>query len=396
MHIDQFVERHSESISIRRDLVLRARNGKVCPDAAGALASILRDIESSVDADGNLHVEIAGNRVATRADYERTELARDIRLAESGMDDVVRDVMEQYPEISSESYMVAERLGGRQFEACFTDRDGTVNGYSNRYSTSVQPAHVALALDRYALAACRHFVILTAGPLEGPGILDLSVLPPSTAVFAASKGRQIVLADGERLEAHLSNEQRDALETLAAAIATLYETERFAPFRYVGSGLQAKFGECSVAYQDWQSNCPQALSQAFRAAVEEQIRRIDADGRIFHLEDGGRDLEISALGADAASFDKGDGLRFVAEHGGIDLSGRSILVCGDTASDLPMVRCADESGASLETVFVTRSDDLAARVRAIDPDALCVTRYESLVLGMYLAVMEETHEFMVV
>lgn len=396
MHIEQFVERHRESISIRSGLVLDALEGRSSEATSAGLCRILSDIESAVDDSGNLHVEIAGRSVATRADYERTELARDIVLAEQGFDAVTQFVTDHDPLVHTQALEVAERLSGRSFAVCVTDRDGTVNGYSNRYVTSVQPAYVAVALTRFATCVCDHFVILTAGPMAQPGVLDLSVMPSDTTVFAASKGREVVLRDGSRRSAYLSPQRQGALDDLASAISELYESDEFAPFRYVGSGLQTKFGECSVAYQDWQSNCPDSLSQAFRAAIDARIRRIDPTLSRFHVEDGGREFEVSTLDADATSFDKGAGLLFVLEQAGIRLDDRSVLVCGDTASDLPMVERVAESAARLETIFVTTDDSLKQRVRALDPEAQFVDRYESLVMGMHLAVMEETHEYMVV
>lgn len=396
MHIERFVERNRDSLDIRRHLARNALEGQICPDTADALRGILADIEAAVDEAGNLRVEIAGESVSTRADYERTELARDIVLAEDGIEALIGHICDEDPSISVQSQLVAERLAGRQFEVCFTDRDGTVNGYSNRYVTSIQPAHVALSLTRFAAAVCNHFVVLTAGPLADPGILDLSVMPSSQVVYAASKGREVVFPDGSEKAEFLGPDQRNALRELALAIEKLYGSNRFASFRYVGSGLQSKFGECSVAYQDWQSNCPPELSLAFRAEIEAQIRRIDPDGRTFHVEDGGRDLEISTLDASATAYDKGTGLLFVAEHAGINLKGRSVLVCGDTISDVPMVRRAVEAGARLEVVFVTTDPALQAQLRDVAPQTLFVDRYEALVLGMYLAVTEETHEYMVV
>ncbi|MFP4510407.1 MAG: hypothetical protein ACLFNQ_09780 [Spirochaetaceae bacterium] len=396
MHIDQFVARHRESISIRGELVRDALEGRLSETAATGLSQILADINAAVDHSGNLHLEIAGRSVATRADYERTELARDIVLAEQGFDAVIHHITEQDPCVYAQAVEVAQQLSGRSFIACFTDRDGTVNGYSNRYVSSIQPAYIAVALTRFAASVCEHFVILTAGPLEKPGVLDLSVMPSNTAVYAASKGRQVVLPDGSRASAYLSPERRRALELLASAISGLYESAEFAPFRYVGSGLQTKFGECSVAYQDWQSNCPDSVSQTFRTAVKALIRRLDPTLSTFHIEDGGRELDISTLGSGSASFDKGSGLRLVVEQAGMRLDGRSVLVCGDTMGDLPMVERVVESGARLVTVFVTTNDSLKQRVHDLDAEALFVDRYESLVLGMYLAVMEETHEYMVV
>ncbi|VDO23723.1 unnamed protein product [Heligmosomoides polygyrus] len=58
-----------------------------------------------------------------------------------------------------------------------TDWDGTMKDYCSQYATNLQPVYSAVLLGRFAELFTRVTAVLTAGPLRGPGILDLTALP---------------------------------------------------------------------------------------------------------------------------------------------------------------------------------------------------------------------------
>lgn len=70
-------------------------------------------------------------------------------------------------------------------------------------------------------------------------------------------------------------------------------------------------------------------------------------------------------------FDKGQGIRLLVEHMKCDISNGTILVCGDSSTDLPMLQaCLEANPSGVYTVWVTRSDELKQTVRFIGKDSI--------------------------
>ncbi|MFW6388095.1 MAG: hypothetical protein ACOC0B_02360 [bacterium] len=382
---------------------------------AALIDDIYLRLRTVCDAEGGLVLETPGGPVFTDGRYELRELARDIAFAQRGgavfgdpgFFDVPR-AGRSSPEGSAETRSghvleqaatVAETLAGSHFSAFLTDRDGTVNGYCARYVTAVQPAWVALALSRFAHSCCDRAVVLTAAPLEGPGLTDISTMAHEAAVLAGSKGREFRSEDGARVRQRLPESGAQALEQCSLAVSRLYETERYRLFPYIGGGLQRKHGLTSVSYQDVGKSVPAALSAEFRERVVAEVDAMNAAAGTHEpplgWEDTGRDLEVSLREGVSGGhgFDKGDGVRYLAHELDLDLDGRRVLVCGDTASDIPMVEQALALGARVETVFVAASVEVKETVSRLVPGALFVDEFESLVIGLNMLVPEEANEY---
>ena len=329
--------------------------------------------------------------------YEIDELAKDLVYLQRGQAALLEYLGELYPRLS------AELAEGREFFArapgrfgCFvTDRDGTVNNYCGRYYSSVQSVYNAVFLTRFARRRCRRSVILTSAPLREGGLVEVSVLPPGGFVLAGSKGREALDEQGRLHRLAISAAEKAALDALNHELARLVERPQFEIFALIGSGLQLKFGQSTVAHQDVNASIPQELSRGFRKAVHELLRRLDPEGTTFHTEDTGKDLEILLTVADRGGalrdFDKGDGVRFLDRELGLGLKRGDTLICGDTASDLPMVAAAVEAaseagdgagtqgGTDTWSVFVTQDAALRQAVQAACPRAWFAGRPDVLV-----------------
>lgn len=416
MQFDDFVALHNSSIQPRRRVCEAMLNGLTSDRDSNTLDDVYARLRPICRDDGSLTLETPGGPVFTDCRYELRELARDIAFSQSGFSALVdpvffEDVFEDgfgrnpSPETSrsatilDQAALVAETLEGLHFAALLTDRDGTVNGYCARYVTAVQPAWVALALARFAHSRCDRAVVLTAAPLEAPGIVDISTMPDNTAVLAGSKGREFRLEHGARVTQPLPEPGVQALERFSVAVSSLHEYERYRLFPYIGGGLQRKHGLTAVSYQDVGESVPGALSAEFRARVLAEVDNVNeaAETREPPLgwEDTGRDLEVSLREGVAGGhgFDKGDGVGFLAGELGLNLEGRSVLVCGDTASDIPMLERAVAHGARVHAVFVGVSDEVKERVSGLVPAALFVDDFESLVIGLNMLVPEEENEY---
>jgi thioredoxin reductase len=76
------------------------------------------------------------------------------------------------------------------------------------------------------------------------------------------------------------------------AIEELLEKPEFSPFRYIGSGLQYKFGQTTLARQDKNLSIPKTKSIHLKEEVQKLINKTDPKQKYFWLEDTGKDLEI--------------------------------------------------------------------------------------------------------
>jgi hypothetical protein len=150
----------------------------------------------------------------------------------------------------------------------------------------------------------------------------------------------------------------------------------------IGSGLQFKFGQTTVARQDIYGSVPETESEAFAGVIRELIGELDPDGLYFRTEDTGKDIEI-ILTVEGTSglkdFDKGDGILFLDSELGLDLTGGENLICGDTSSDVPMVKAAAEKSPDPWTIFVTRDENLKQAVRRTSDRVAFVSEPDVLV-----------------
>jgi len=142
--------------------------------------------------------------------------------------------------------------------------------------------------------------------------------------------------------------------------------------------MQIKFGQTTIARQDITRSVNEAESAAFLEKVKGIVRDIDPEGKNFRIEDTGLDIEIIlTIDVDPQTgqfrdFDKGDGLEFIDRKLEIDHAGGPVLVCGDTSSDIPMLKKAIEMYKDVWAIFVTRDEKLMRRVRELCPKSYMV------------------------
>lgn len=235
----------------------------------------------------------------------------------------------------------------KPFRNLITDRDGTSNNYCDRYASSVQSAYNAAWLSQFALYAVDNAVFITAAPLGGrpsaEGLMELCVAPRGLITYTGSKGREYFSdATQQLLEAEeLPKEQRELVEELHRRLLQLCQQPGNTKFLGIGSGLQRKFGEVTIARNDPAGTVPEPESRRFMAAVRRVKEELDPDGTCLDLHDTGTDMEIfpRVMGG-RASFDKGDGVMRLDQKLNLHVSEGPNIVCGDTTSDVPMVIAA--------------------------------------------------------
>ncbi|NTW11061.1 MAG: trehalose 6-phosphate synthase [Chlorobiaceae bacterium] len=310
--------------------------------------------------------------------YEIRELQKDIYYLEYGEDKFIDYLAKFIPDFRMYVNQGFNLLRGKHFNSFITDRDGTTNNYCGRYRSSVQPIYNSVFLTRFARNCCRFPIIITSAPLKDFGILNVSINPSNTFVYAGSKGREFIDLDGEFNSFPIEETKQKLIRLLNSRMLVLLQDPNFEKFNFIGSALQIKFGQTTVARQDISRSIKDEESRAFLEKVKSIVREIDPTGRNFRIEDTGLDIEI-ILTIDMKSgestikdFDKGDGLSFISGKLGLEKHPGPNLVCGDTPSDIPMLKKAMEVFDDVWTIFVTRDEKLKRQVQEICPNSYTV------------------------
>jgi len=253
-----------------------------------------------------------------------------------------------------------------------TDWDGTMKDYCSQYATNLQPIYSAIGMAKFAQQFTRLTAVLTAGPLRGPGILDLTALPiDGPILFSGSWGREWWLK-GHRLvhDNDIPYEGTDALNRFNDEMQKLLSDSEYCQFDLVGSGVQWKVDRLTLGVQTVFQHVQPELSTRYQDEIRERMHRVDPNEEILHF-DPSTELEVEVVvHNDGTVWNKADGVKRVIETMGdtLDPPGR-VLICGDTASDLPMVKYSIEKNPEGSmALFVTMKEDLRNRVRQLIPD----------------------------
>jgi hypothetical protein len=310
--------------------------------------------------------------------YEIRELQKDIYYLEYGEDRFIEYLAKFIPEFRTYVNEGVNLLKGKHFDAFITDRDGTTNNYCGRYRSSVQPIYNSVFLTRFAKNRCNYPIIITSAPLKDFGILNVSINPSNTFIYAGSKGREFIDLDGEFNSFPIQEKKQHLINLLNERMLVLLQEQDFEKFNFIGSALQIKFGQTTVARQDISHSIKDEESAAFLEKVKGIVKEIDPSGRNFRIEDTGLDIEIiltidtTSDDAPIKDFDKGDGLAFICSKLGMGKSYGSTLVCGDTPSDIPMLKKAVEIFDDVWAIFVTRDEKLKKQIEEICPNSYTV------------------------
>ncbi len=391
MTLAELDSRMADLAQIRREIVRSYFEGGKPQREAALLAEIRQDL--GPDRRRPFETE-TGDRIDLDLSYETEELERDLLFVSEGEEAVWSGIAGDAGPASQAAGIARYILENGPFVCWITDRDGTVNNYCGRYRSSIQPAYNAVALTRFASACAGRSVLLSSAPLSNGGLIDVSVLPHEKFVFAGSKGREYRDERGRNSSLPVSAPQALALQELNALLADMVKEPEYALFSRIGSGLQLKFGQTTIARQDIFGSIDSKRSQRFLDRVTRLVRELDPSGSTFRIEDTGKDVEImltvengQAEGGVVRDFDKGDGVAFLDVELALGVSGAdaSVLVCGDTASDVAMVRETAFRGAAVSAIFVTEDERLKAQVRSMVPEARFARNPDLLVAALRTA-----------
>jgi len=315
--------------------------------------------------------------------YEIEELKKDIFYLENGEKKFCGYLEHIHSGFTEQVKAGVKRLGSLDFNCFITDRDGTINNYCGRYRSSIQSIYNAVFITRFAKYKTANPIIITSAPLNNPGIVDVSVNPENAIIYAASKGREFIDLNGVRKTYPIEEKKQQLINKLNKKLSDLLVNPELEKFTLIGSGLQLKFGQTTIARQDISGAIPDDESDKFLKLVKKIVADIDPGGNNFKIEDTGLDIEIILTIEDSKSghkdFDKGDAVSYLAAALDLSMTKGPHLICGDTASDIPMIEAAIEQTENTWTVFVTKDKALAEKVSATCSNSVIVPEPDMLV-----------------
>jgi len=225
--------------------------------------------------------------------------------------------------------------------------------------------------------------MITSAPLRDIGITDVSTIPEKTIIFAASKGREFIDLSGTRRSFSIEDQKQALISRLNHQLSKLVQAPTYEIFSLIGSGLQFKFGQTTIARQDISGSIGATESDAFLALIKNIVKKIDPAEDNLRIEDTGLDIEIiltvSGQNAGLKDFDKADAIDYLDKELNLDMEKGPHLICGDTGSDVPMLEAAMARTNDSWSVFVTKDPELANRVKAVCPDAVTVPEPDILI-----------------
>ncbi|KAM3727834.1 Trehalose-phosphatase [Dirofilaria immitis] len=269
------------------------------------------------------------------------------------------------------TFIGSEAITGKK-PIFITDWDGTMKDYCSQYATNLQPVYSAVGMIRFADRFTRISAVLTAGPLRGPGILDLTAMPiDGPVMFSGSWGREWWLS-GKRVvhEDGITDAGFNALQRLDDEMKDLLHSSDYAPFALVGSGVQRKVDRLTLGVQTVCHHVTSELSNKYQTAVKERMHRVDPNSQIL-VFDPSTELEVEVVVHSSGTiWNKADGVDRLIKSLGDSLSTQGkILICGDTLSDIPMVRqAAKQNPEGVMAIFVGTKVSLREEVKQVVGD----------------------------
>ncbi|MDY6915736.1 MAG: trehalose 6-phosphate synthase [Candidatus Cloacimonadota bacterium] len=385
-NIQEFYDLMFKTRDIKREILKKYIQGKpISKSKIDSLKETTEILQQIPQENSKFVLKYAENKkVFINLDYEIGELEKDFYFLNSNMEDFLKYLEKLNHNFKQDIQKGKHFLANKNIDNFISDRDGTVNNYCGRYNSSIQSIYNAYFLISLA-KLIKKPIILTSAPLENIGFLDINIMPENFYIIAGSKGREFTW-NNQRYNMKIDSKMQQFLRKLNERLQSLVKEPQYEIFALIGSGLQFKFGQTTIARQDIYNSIPKQNSQAFLTKVTEIVREIDPDMKIFTIEDTGKDIEIILNKQDGKSFsefDKGDGVKFISQQMKINLENSQNLICGDTSSDIAMVDYASKMHNYNYTIFVTQNRELKKNIEKINSKNLFVSSPDALVTILY-------------
>jgi hydroxymethylpyrimidine pyrophosphatase-like HAD family hydrolase len=387
-NLQQFYDLMFKTRDARRKITTQYLNQtKINPDLVDILYEALQQLKDIPEKDSQCRLKYKDDKyININLSYEINELVKDIFFLTNTEDEFYNYINKLHPGFTDEVENGEDYLSGVELTNFISDRDGTVNNYCGRYISSIQSVYNAVFLTRFAQTCVKNAVILTSAPLHNTGLIDISVSIPEVFVYAGSKGREYINLKGEINNYPIDRERQGKLDELNEELSSLVKKPDYEVYSMIGSGLQFKFGQTTIARQDIYKSIPEEESLAFLEKIRSLVDSLDPHKKYFRIEDTGKDIEIILTITDSESqgelkdFDKGDGVQFLNKELNLNMEDQPTLVCGDTNSDTPMIPKKDKyKHKDNKVIFVTKNQELKNKVKKMFPQSNFVSEPDALV-----------------
>ena len=346
--------------------------------------SSLRKIYSALNSipkkKGKFTLYHKGIEIQTKLGYELGELKKDLIYLEKGEKSLINYLSSLHKDFSGQKQAVVKALKAKDFDLFVSDRDGTINNYSERYLSSVQSIYNAVFVSRFVSHRAKNSIILTSaslGDFNKVNIIPKVFSEKNNLVLGGSKGSEFFLK--KRAEMPLSKNEGSKLRLLEKGIKSILSEKRYRKLVFIGSGFQRKHGQLAVARQDIFNSIDKKISREFLEKVASLVNKMNHPKAYFTMNDTGTDIEIT-LRMDNKTFNKGVGVDFILKH--LGLKAGNCLVCGDTGSDLSFFDHMKKRNKGFNAVFVTTDPRLKAKARAISKETVFVSSPDILVTAL--------------
>ncbi|KAL3083423.1 hypothetical protein niasHS_011225 [Heterodera schachtii] len=240
------------------------------------------------------------------------------------------------------------------FNYFFTDRDGTLKSYSCSYVASIQPAYSGVIQAQFARRCAQTCAIVTTAPMMRLGILDVCTIPEGYYYIGASAGREWFVDPANKFkDQSIPDADLEKLNYVFDSISDLLEHPEFKIFAWIGSGLQKHYGHVTLAHQDVFGTVPRELREQIDRKIRAIVEDIDSTHQLLEVKTTETDIKVFIKSSLGHIFDKGNGIQLLIQHLKCDLREGTILVCGDSETDIPMLRtCLEHNPKNVYTVWV--------------------------------------------
>jgi hypothetical protein len=370
--LDDLARLMGYTASLRRQTATAILAGRPIPaELPAGLAQALTELRKAGGRDHRAELRHSDDASLTLdLTEEITQLENDLTSLEDGREALLKRLGKHRPGLRDAIRRGLKIIAGESVNTLLCDCDALYRPPSQRLLTTVQPAWNAVAACRFAMARSRHPVLWSDAPLTGPGITDRATLPPQTFAYAASLGRQWQTPDGSQGEAPLSQEKADLLEAINSRLAALMADPAWIAFTCVGTGLQFRRGETSIARQDAAASIDEDASLALLEHVHDVVDAVDPERLHFRVDDDGRDLTITPTSANRDlwnDFSPAEGLRNINAALDLGLEQGPHLVCCTGPQGVSLLAAMAGYTTDLRAILVTDRDDLARRATDICP-----------------------------
>jgi hydroxymethylpyrimidine pyrophosphatase-like HAD family hydrolase len=319
-------------------------------------------------------------KIKTSLNYELSELEKDIIYLEKGEDILLEYFSHLHKDFLKQKNNLKNKLKYKKIDLFITDRDGTINNYSERYLSSIQSIYNAVFISRFISNKSYNSIILTSASLNDfkkVNIIPSKFLKKNNVILAGSKGSEFIY--DKKVKMPITQKQKIKLNTLEKEIKKILYQKKYRIFSIIGSGFQIKHGQLTIAIQDISNSINKTLSKEFSNHINQLVKKIDTKTDYFTINNTGTDIEIT-LNFNNKIFDKSKGVKFILDN--LNIEAKNTLVCGDTSSDLDFFNYMKNKIKNFNSIFVSNDSKLKNKIKKYFPKTIFISSPDILITAL--------------